>query len=310
MKMRNNVPNIPCDQPPSAAPSQLLLLARELFRDSAAFRDRAAAHNSRWQRNAAIYQAFCPVPLYTSDLQLTPEMRQQYERFLPVAEFCESLGPALSALLPDASWLPECLRTCDFDGIDQLWRLLPVRLRGCVTFVGLDAWQELLLRLVSPERFGTTAGRYPQQLAQLRQLPTGRLLDVGCGTGEGTLELAALGFDCVGLTNEPLEAWLAQQQGGKRASYLAADALSLPFRVAFDVVTCNGLIGGPYLSRPAAYAKVWEEFERVLRSGGVLLVSDCFHGGRRLARNVFAESAPGTMTVLLNQDDCLMVQRS
>lgn len=74
------------------------------------------------------------------------------------------------------------------------------------------------------------------------QLPRGRALDVGCGTGTNALWLAERGFDVVGVDIAPLAIEAARKKGaprGARCEFAVLDFLSdsppgAPFHLVFD----------------------------------------------------------------------------
>ena len=98
-------------------------------------------------------------------------------------------------------------------------------------------------------------------------------LDLACGTGDITFELASRGADVIGMdiTQRMLE--LAARKSGRqgaRARFLAGDMMALPFRDAsFDVVTTGYGIRNVPLIEPAI-----AEVKRVLRPGGLFLSLD------------------------------------
>ncbi len=106
-------------------------------------------------------------------------------------------------------------------------------------------------------------------------LPAGAaVLDVGCGAGLLTAELARSGLDVTGTDSSAEMVARARHQAEQagvagRASVIAADVRTLPFETGrFDVVVALGLL--PWLSEaPEAVA----EMARVLREGGWLIVS-------------------------------------
>jgi len=187
--------------------------------------------------------------------------------------------------------------------------------------------QQLLARFLFfsflPGRFnGTGFGRYPDQLTWLhawlvnRDADTLRILDAACGSGEGTwelLELVAESGDLIeGWTIEPLEVWTAQnqllphdpereriyqhrvqpllEQGcGERISFRAVDLLEGSINSErFDLILCNGLLGGPIIHQPHQLRQVIALLARRLLSGGVLVVADRFHNGwkKQVPQNV------------------------
>ncbi len=143
-----------------------------------------------------------------------------------------------------------------------------------------------------------------------------RCLDAACGTGEGTWDLVRLLNDsshepgaCFieGWTIEPLELWAAAygcfpHDSIREAEYrqatdgLIADgwnmrmlfscsdlkddqAPAVPEQRRFDLIVCNGLLGGPIIHEPSEMARVVAYLSGLLASGGVLLAANYFHAG-------------------------------
>lgn len=102
------------------------------------------------------------------------------------------------------------------------------------------------------------------------------VLDCACGIGTQALGLAALGHRVTGTDLSPVAADRAAREAAERGLGLrttAADMRELPFRdSSFDVVVCadNSL---PHLLTPQAVRAALGEMYRVLRPGGVLLLS-------------------------------------
>jgi len=169
-----------------------------------------------------------------------------------------------------------------------------------------------------PGRFnGAGFGRYPDQLGWLQQHllkrnGSLRVLDAACGSGEGTWELAELLVEqgwqpeqvqFEGWTLEPLEVWAAQtqclphdlqreksyqqrvqplrEQGwGERIRFRTMDLLMEQIESApFDLILCNGLLGGPIIHQRQQLQQVLKQLAGLLSRGGVLLVADHFHDG-------------------------------
>lgn len=98
-------------------------------------------------------------------------------------------------------------------------------------------------------------------------------LDVGCGTGFLSLELAARGHRVTGIDFAPAMLELAQakaQEAGAAVRFEEADAEQLPFAAAsFDLVVTRHVLWT--LPHPEAAIDEWR---RVLRPGGRLAIID------------------------------------
>lgn len=168
-----------------------------------------------------------------------------------------------------------------------------------------------------PDRFYGKVGRYPSQFDFIRgwleSRSEGKLkcLDVACGSGEETYRLATLisqaGFSAEavrieGWTVEPLEVWSAtyccfphnlQRELALRQivcnlssnryesciSFSCRDILQSSVIAQFDLVLCNGLLGGPIIHSPAKLDLAVSNLSQLLLPGGMLLAADSFHGG-------------------------------
>lgn len=144
-----------------------------------------------------------------------------------------------------------------------------------------------------------------------------RCLDAACGDGAGAYGLTRLllgagyaveDFHVEGWTLEPLEVWAAAHvsfphdqarqellrsraapvfEQGAQGSLLfrQADLLELPAdSPEFDLILCNGLLGGPIVSRREELQRIAGNLAALLRPGGLLLASDRFHGGWKRCR--------------------------
>lgn len=185
-----------------------------------------------------------------------------------------------------------------------------------------------------PSRFnGAGFGRYPDQLDWLRHWLSKRadnslrILDAACGSGEGTWELAEVlagngwqpeQVQLEGWTLEPLEVWAAEnrclphqsereknyqqrvqsllEQGwGDRINFRAVDLLATQIASApFDLILCNGLLGGPILHEQSELQQVLLLFVSLLAPGGMLLMADHFHDGWK--KQVSEETFVGLLT--------------
>lgn len=143
----------------------------------------------------------------------------------------------------------------------------------------------------------------------------GRGLDVGCGTG-GMLQALAGKGAWVGVDAEPLALALSGKRGLGRL--VAGSATALPFRdQAFDACLCLDLL---YHRAVVSDALALAECHRVLRAGGVLVVSDsalawlrsphdeAVHGARRYTRRelVARVRAAGFTPLLASYAYCLV----
>lgn len=180
-----------------------------------------------------------------------------------------------------------------------------------------DLLEEFLLASFLPCRFYGGFRRYPGQSAYLRhwlgeqpQKPL-RCLDAACGTGEDSYGLAGLLFEegyaaekvwIEGWTLEPLEVWAAahgsfpqdrrreavfrkeianifQQEQAGRMMFRCADLTIPPPAEPFDLILCNGLLGGPIVNQASSLEQVVSNLAGLLAPGGILLAADSFHGG-------------------------------
>jgi chemotaxis methyl-accepting protein methylase len=168
-----------------------------------------------------------------------------------------------------------------------------------------------------PSRFYNGFGRYPRQQEFVRSwlmagnMKTVRCLDAACGTGEGGYEIAHVlseaGFSpedvyIDGWTLEPLEVWAATTRRfpndpGREVDFQkmvssllepefqdtihfrCADLLLLSNEGPYDLIICNGLLGGPIINSSDAIDRVVMHLAQLLASKGLLLAADRFHGG-------------------------------
>src|SRR3990170_1883280 len=128
-----------------------------------------------------------------------------------------------------------------------------------------DAWYETPL--------GALSDKLEKELVfSLFEIKLGdAVLDVGCGTGNYTIELAKRGADVIGIDNSEEMVGLARRkaEGGRlKVFFQVADALKLSFPDdSFDLIVSNGLLC--FLKEPE---KALMEMYRVLKPGGRLAV--------------------------------------
>jgi len=132
--------------------------------------------------------------------------------------------------------------------------------------------------------FGTPpwdTGITPPELVEVvesGEVPPGRALDIGCGTGTNAIYLAQHGFDVVGVD----VAWLAIRRARQKArragvtvAFYTGDALKLntpggpSVRGSFDFALDIGALHSLERSDRAAYAAM---LHRVLRVGGLYML--------------------------------------
>ena len=281
-----------------------------------------AVFNARWEERFACFRRMAGAPWWAPGLVPTPELHRRYEAWLPQAEYRRDLTALAARLLPGRAWAPWLLRDPDaVHSLPDLWRLLPAPLAGHASLTA-SACGALLCALADPPRFGTDIGRYPEQLCRLtahlstRTKYNWRVLDLGCGTGHGTWEVALAAAEAgararlVGVTREPLEAWMAARQrlphdparerrypclpgaAAGQVHFVAADGLTLPLRPGiWDLVLVNGLAGGPHLKAPESMHRLLRGLARLLAPGGVVGCACRFHDGYAPHLDAFAALA-------------------
>ena len=192
----------------------------------------------------------------------------------------------------------------------DFWNALPLCFASRVQFQP-EELTALFCALADPPRFGTDAGRYPRQRLLLECLLPDfagqplRILDLGCGVGLNTLETAVLAqehapgaqLSVLGVTSEHLEVWMAtrrtlphdpQRQSRLRrypnalpVHFCQGDATTFWSPALFDLILCNGLVGGDYLHHGRDYHAFIHNCARLLAPRGAILLANRFHTGRR-----------------------------
>ena len=116
------------------------------------------------------------------------------------------------------------------------------------------------------------------ELVESGQIPSGRALDIGCGTGTNAVFLAQRGFEVVGTD----VAWLAirrarrkARDAGVSAAFWVSEAVKLgtpggpPLREPFDLAVDIGCFHTIQAGHQPAYGSM---LRRVLREGGYYLL--------------------------------------
>lgn len=222
-----------------------------------------------------VYAGTCPVPLPAPGLIVTPEIRTQCERYLPIADITAVFYHLYSAALT----YPPILSSTPFHNAmswADVFPALPAQFRfstnpACLLEALLadrDLLTAFLFASFLPGRFYGGIGRYPGQQHFIREWLVTRkgrtlsCLDAACGSGETTYGLALLlsegGFSpeetrIEGWTLEPLEVWAATRRSfphDRRRETLLREATSALFeqgfqaRIRFRCVDLTDLIQG------------------------------------------------------------------
>jgi SAM-dependent methyltransferase len=99
-----------------------------------------------------------------------------------------------------------------------------------------------------------------------------KVLDVGCGTGIHTLELARRGYTAVGVDVSPfmIEAARRKAKGVPNVEFVLADATSLNFDGEFDAaIAFYGVVS--YFKDDSSLLKFFNSVRRALRRGAVFI---------------------------------------
>jgi chemotaxis methyl-accepting protein methylase len=277
------------------------------------------------------YRVYCgcyPYGLWAPGLAVEREMRILTEAYLPMDEILRGFDRFFSAALKFPPFRPASILHNSTDWLDILQRLQPLACRpNPASLLGrLMKDEEYRRRFIfanfMPARYGGGFVRYAGQAgflavwlaANRSRLAAGvRCLDAGCGSGEGTYELAQLlmdkGFalDSIyvrGATVEHLELFAAahayfphdpereeQYRQRIRPLFHCGAVERIRFHLedlksidstgekGYDIILCNGLLGGPLLHDPEELRRTVHSLCGRLSSGGILLAASRFHGG-------------------------------
>lgn len=124
-----------------------------------------------------------------------------------------------------------------------------------------DSWNSELYQ--SSHSFVWQYGR--DLLVLLNAKPGERILDVGCGTGQLTAEIAQFGAEMVGIDSSP-DMIATARNNFPRVRFEVADVTALSFANEFDVVVSNAALHW-VRDQPSAIASI----SRALKPGGRLV---------------------------------------
>ena len=145
-------------------------------------------------------------------------------------------------------------------------------------------WEDLEGHLFSPARLEQTAGEVDQVLALAGVKPGATVLDLCCGPGRHSMELAHRGFAVMGVdrTRRYVEEARrnARARGLSSAQFSVADMRSFRQPDAFDLVI-NLFTSFGYFEDPADDRRVMDNVYASLRRGGRFLIDT--HGKESLA---------------------------
>ena len=125
--------------------------------------------------------------------------------------------------------------------------------------------------------YGTAEGRVADRIerdavyAYLEPRARMKLLDVGCGTGQYSLDLAGMGLEITGVDISPAMLEKARAKAaaaGLKARFMEADALHLPF----DDESFDRVLAVTALEFVPDFPAVLREAFRVLKTGGRLVL--------------------------------------
>jgi SAM-dependent methyltransferase len=285
-----------------------------------------------WRAREASFVARAEFDLEGPGPAVSRELRGRCETWFPVERIARDaraalearFGPALAALDPEwrddalaraESWadLRRALASLAHEALPSRWLQRLARDR--------DAAEALAFEAHDPRTHGCGFDRYPTTLERIAALGGERAWDAGCGTGEGTWDLAAAlpGAQVVGTTTSPFELLMARRRGRPhdRARTLAlrarTDGLAREGRVAFergdvrveapagdfDVVLVAGVLGG-VLHRREEIASALRSIARALAPGGRAFVVDRFRDDLHArAARIIEDEARGAGLILV-----------
>lgn len=132
---------------------------------------------------------------------------------------------------------------------------------------------------------------YFDRILRLHGAKRGILLDLGCGTGSLSEELAALGYDVIGADNSEEMLWAAQQkkmESGRDITYICQEMTELDLYGTVDAAV-SALDTLNHLTDYADFCKAIARTALFLHPDGVFVfdLNSCYKHRQILANNVF-----------------------
>jgi SAM-dependent methyltransferase len=158
-----------------------------------------------------------------------------------------------------------------------------VKLVSMEWFENDDFWREFYPFMFSDERFAATPDEVSRILA-LTQCNSGSVLDLCCGPGRHSVELAQRGFKVTGVDRSPFLLERAREyavKSGARVEWVQQDMRNFIRRASFDLA-CSLFTSFGYFEDEQDDLRVLKNIHQSLKENGVLIIEVL--GKERLAR--------------------------